>query len=505
MKKTLLFLLVCVLCNALMGQSRLVMNPMNGHGNMVRYDSFSGFHISCSQPAGSGDVHFALTDLNMHIDVFVASGLTVKDFEIIDRLVFFCGEKFGGGAGFLGWFNIDSLFYSGGNAHVDLTLSSLGLISLDNIELYHDQDGSIHVAGYGKEPNPYTPPAPGVSVCPNIYLAFEAVGSLTAGMQYRVLELDRSGCSSEIVDMTVTDNYVVYLEWSRSEECFYQYGMGILLQPFPKYNMFASIPNPYFYFETTDDHIGYAGTSWFVLPYQADPYSVPPRITHTIENEVAVCSYRRDFDYLTWFGNPTSPCGGTMFYDNTPTCLAIRTYNLSPLLTNNPVPMTNASIAPMTPGDVKSIDGFRYDEQKAHFVVLHRHMNLSGVDEHAVTTIDYSSGVLPASVSSYYQTYFNTINQWLPCSLCLTTENEYTVGGYIIAIGNNEYIYWHDNIVSPATGACDALIVYPMSPIPTMVAKDELNYNSPTLWTPLVFSDIIKKERKDTSCIIMCE
>ena len=159
----------------------------------------------------------------------------------------------------------------------------------------------------------------------------------------------------------------------------------------------------------------------------------------------------------------------------------------------------------MTPGDVKSIDGFRYDKQKAHFVVLHRHMNLSGVDEHAVTTIDYSSGILPASVSSYYQTYFNTINQWLPCSLCLTTENEYTVGGYIIAIGNNEYIYWHDNIVSPATGACDALIVYPMSPIPTMVAKDELNYHSPTLWIPLVFSDIIKKERKDTSCIIMCE
>ncbi len=34
MKKTLLFLMVCVLCNALMGQSRLVMNPMNGYGYM---------------------------------------------------------------------------------------------------------------------------------------------------------------------------------------------------------------------------------------------------------------------------------------------------------------------------------------------------------------------------------------------------------------------------------------------------------------------------------------
>ena len=34
MKKTLLFLMVCVLCNALMGQSRLVMNCMNGCGYM---------------------------------------------------------------------------------------------------------------------------------------------------------------------------------------------------------------------------------------------------------------------------------------------------------------------------------------------------------------------------------------------------------------------------------------------------------------------------------------
>ena len=83
-------------------------------------------------------------------------------------------------------------------------------------------------------------------------------------------------------------------------------------------------------------------------------------------------------------------------------------------------------------------------------------------------------------------------------------ENEYTVGGYN-NMGYKEYFYWHDYIVSPATGACDALTVYPMSPIPTMVAKDELNYNSPTLWTPLVFSDIIKKELEDPSCIIMCE
>ena len=506
MKKTGLLLLVCLMCNIMTGQGRLVINPMNGKDNMVRYNSFSGYHISCSQPGSNNDVHFALTDLNMHIDVFAATDLIVKDFEILDRIVFFCGERGGGGSGFLGWFDIDSLFYLGGGVHVDLTLSSLGLSSLDNIELYHDQGGSIHVAGYGKMDCPWFPPPPGICAPPYLYLAFEAVGSLATGMQYRVLELQDHACFSEVVDMAVTDNYVVYLERNRSQECYDNYGFGIMLQPFPKFYMFPSPTYPYFYFETTDAHVESAGgLASYVVPYQADPYLVPPRITHTIEDEVAVCSYRRDFDFSTWEANPYALCGGYLFYSNSPTSLAIRTYDFSPLLINNPVPMTNAASAPMTPGEVKGIDGFRYDSQKKHFVVLHRQKNLSSVDEHAVTTIDYSTGVLPSVVFSYYQTAYNTINQWLPCSLCLTTPNEYTVGGYNSVLGNKNYMYWHDNIVNPVTGACDALIRYSMKPIPTMVAKNENNPNNPTSWSPLVFLNVIPVDRVASSCTTICE
>ena len=507
MKKTGLLLLVCLMCNALAGQGRLVMNPMDGKDNMVRYDPYSGFHISCSQPGTNGDVHFALTDLNMHIDVFVATDLIVRDFEIIDRLVFFCGERAGTGSGFLGWFDIDSLFYLNGNAHVDLTLSLLGLISLDNIELYHDQGGSIHVVGYGKMDCPWTPTPPDGCAPPYLYLAFEAVGTLATGMQYRVLELQDHACYSEVVDMAVTDNYVVYLERNRSQECHYHYGFGITLQPFPKFYMFPSPPYPYFYFETTTCTTLYVpGTIHaYVVPFNDDPYLVAPKITHTTEDEVAVCSYRRDFDYNTWLGDTTLPCGGWMYYSSAPTSLAIRTYDFSPLLINNPVPMTNAASAPMTPGDVEGIDGFRYDSQKMHFVVLHRQKNSTSVYEHAVTTIDYSSAVLPTIVNSYYQTALNTITQWLPCSLCLTAQNEYTVGGYYKASGSYEYIYWHDDIVNPATGMCDVKVAYSMKPLPTMVAKNEENYNTPTAWSPLVFLNVIPMDRVESFCTIICE
>ena len=56
MKKTLLFLLVCLTCNIMTGQGSLVMSPLDGTDNIVRFESTSGFHISCSQQGG--DVHF---------------------------------------------------------------------------------------------------------------------------------------------------------------------------------------------------------------------------------------------------------------------------------------------------------------------------------------------------------------------------------------------------------------------------------------------------------------
>ena len=120
--KKMIFLSCLLFLFAMSGQGQGVLReaPIDGFENIMRYDFTSGNHIVYSHPGDGTDVHFAMTDMNFIIDVFVATGLTVKDFEIIDRLVFFCGST-SAGSGFLGWFDIDSLFYLGGSAHIDRT------------------------------------------------------------------------------------------------------------------------------------------------------------------------------------------------------------------------------------------------------------------------------------------------------------------------------------------------------------------------------------------------
>lgn len=501
MKKTILLLTLFLIYNASWGQgiSILYQSPIQGHDNIIKFDYASTFHISCTQRS-LFDVHFIFTDLNQIIDILVAKNIRVKDFEIIDRYVFFCGDNYGG-SGILGWFDIDSLLYFGGSAHIDNTLSALGLESLDNIELYHGQGNSIHIAGYGSAPIPSSYP-PSYCTCKNI--AFEAVGHPTTGMQYRTLDLAKDGCVNNIVDMTVTDNFVVYLEWFRSTECCENFGIGVCLQPFLKNNMFASSPFPYYYYETTSHQTAYAlDGSPYVIPENDDPCTTPPQITTTFEDEVAVISYRRDFDIITWPRDPNLDCGGCSNRSNT--YLAFRTYDLSPMLYNNPVPMTAASSAQLSyPGEVSSIDGFEFDATTEHFVVLHRHETSFGIMEHAITTIDYSTHTPPPLISSYYQTAVDTRTQWKPNSLCLTFANEYTVGGEYL-VTNHEYMFWHDAIVAPNVGICDMQINHMMKPIPTMVAKPEYNTNLPTSWTLLLFVCEPQADPIFEQCVSFCE
>lgn len=500
MKKTLLSAIFCIVAFLSTGQpiGKLFFNPISAGNNIniVRFDPVTGFHVTCSHPAANS-VHFALTDMTVMTDIFVAKGFTVKDFEIIDRLVFFCGATTSG-SGLIGWFDIDSLFHHGGGAYIDATLSTYGLESLDNIELFYDQEGVIHVAGYGTSSYPYTPPYP---YCSPMFLAFEAVGTPATGMQYRTLQLENNACFSDVVDMTVTDNYVVYLEWQRSQECYDHYGLGVILQPFPKYNMFASTPFPYFYFQTVNIiNLGYAGDT-YIVPLNDDPHFAEPRITHIQDDEVAVCSFRRNFNVTYWPYSLTCPSCQMPLVE---TYLALRTYDLSPMLFNNTVLMTAASIAEINPDIVSSIDGFRYDAPSNHFVALYRHKNPSNVFEHAVTTVDYSLGIFPSSASSFYQTAHNTTTQWIPCSLCMSGGNEYTVSGYYTAL-NKEYTFWRNNITSPVLGRCDKNLKNPMLPIDTYIAKTEINYHLPTAWFPLAFPYTPQGGKTIHETAIICE
>ena len=300
---TLLFLLLS--CGIAHGQTGILYKvPLLGRSQIVRYYPGSGKHIVYSESM-AGDNMFSITDMTTLTNVMIGNGLKITDFEIIDDLVFFCGES--GGSGILGWFDINSLFYAGGSAYIDQTLSSLGLLTLDNIVVYHDTTGTIHIAGYGVHSY----------VGPNfkLYQAFETVGDPATGMQYRTLDLWSTGLYGDISDVVVTDNLVVYLQPDRKQVCKPYVGIGVMLQPFPKYDMFGTPPFYYHFFQMSYIAHKYdAFGNSYVVPINSDPYNyypndgINPKMVHSSGDNIAVCTYRYDLDDNAWI-RPQPPVG----------------------------------------------------------------------------------------------------------------------------------------------------------------------------------------------------
>ena len=185
-----------------------------GDKNIVRYSPGDNAFINASRNQPPTGYHFTMTDLSTMIDAYFHEDFEVRDMEILGDIVFFCGKDLVLSSGIIGWFDIYSLFHGAGTIHIDKTLSALGLQSLDNIEVFTDQGGGIHIAGYGV----YSETMTTYSYIHTLYRAFEAVGNPATGMQYRVADL-YGGYHSDIKDMAVTDNFVVYLKCDRNILC----------------------------------------------------------------------------------------------------------------------------------------------------------------------------------------------------------------------------------------------------------------------------------------------
>lgn len=469
--------------------------PFSGVDNIVRYEPVTGRHVTYSLVAGNEN-HFSLTDLNTLIDVRVAVGLKVRDFEILDEQVFFCGEN-GSGSGFLGWFNINDLFYNGAAAHIDQTLSTLGLLTLDNIEVFRNPvTDKIHVVGYGVHSH--------MSLYKD-YRAFEAVGFPLMNMSYRTMDLRSTWEYGDYSDIVVTDNFVVYLSSIRSNAIYAPFGpivgsnigVGIDLQPFPKYDMFGNPPFYYHYYQLA--YISSIFASGWVLPINNDPYSsIEPKMVHSDGDKIAVCTYRQDLD-------DNSGLPFTSYFPPTATYITHMEFDLSTLLpsTNNFIPMTSYRIAQLYLGKPISLDGFEYDPQTKRYAILHRHESSSGVYEHAVTIFDFIGG-MPTSVESSYQTAFNTISGWRPENMCFDGTVYYTVMGHDMM--SSEFIFWRKNI--SATGGqysnCERNVQYPVTPLPLVPAKYYENAALPTVWKPLVFQEQERGDVQEFFCELMC-
>ena len=495
--QTVLFACFSLLCDMAYGQTGILYRvPMQGTDNIVRYEPTTGKHVTYLLVSGVEN-HFSLTDMNTLIDVRVAIGLNVKDFEIIDGMVFFCGEN-GGGSGFLGWFDIDSLFHLAGRAHIDQTLLTLGLQTLDNIEVFRNPStGNVHIAGYGLHSDE------GSNL--RLYRAFEAIGTLASGMAYRTLDLWSSGVYGDVSDVDVTDNLVVYLSSSRNQACDDHVGIGIYLQPFPKYDMFGTPPFYYHFFQ-----LSYMSPSYSyccVVPINNDPYNdlynnVHPRMVHSTGDEVAVCTHRTDLNDVSPYFYP-GPYGLCARMLAKAAYITHMRFDLSALVpsTNNYIQMASYVVAKLPDTLVYSIDGFEYDPQTHRYAILHRHVPLSGVAEHAVTTVNFISGGTPAYFESSYQTFHNTSSGWMPKSICLDGSLQYTVMGYDMV--SSEYIMWHNSFV-PYAGGCDNIVQYPTSEIPLVPAKYYENEVKSTSWMPLLFVEQESLPFGEAPCIQMC-
>lgn len=376
-QRIILILLALIATLTSYGQmpSRISTVPCNGVLSLVRQDPATGKHVTYSRPLGT-EAHFALSDNTQMLDVKVADNIRITDFEIIDGMVFFCGDDYTCNSGLLGWFDINKLFYYNVPVHIDATLSAMGLASLDNIEVYHSASGNeIHVAGYGRRPSES-----------KTDMVFEAVGLPTTGMSYRTMKITpSSGLDVDIVDMAITDNYAVFLS-----QVMYDYsslyGIGVELYPFPKYAMFDTPPftSDFFQFAAVD----YCPCHLQVYGLNIDPVSFPC-IVHSTEDKVSVCSHNIT-NNVTDPHAPSSSSGE----------LAFRTFDLSPLSLSSPITMTAAHYIELPKPNLGDIVDLLYDRGQDCYLVFHQHEAAMGYQEYGVTHINLIGGTFPATVES---------------------------------------------------------------------------------------------------------
>ena len=454
--KQIIILCFCLLCGMTYGQGTgyLYRNNIDGWHTMIRYYNSSGKYITYSWSGGGSANDFAITDIHSSmLDAHVASGYFVQDFEILEDYVFFCGNN-ASGSGFLGWFDINDVFYSlgtPGRAHIDETLSMNGIEWFDNIEVYYDKLGRIHIAGVGQHV---------VSGVPAGYKAFEAVGYTPNSMQYRVADLYGTGLMPRL---TVTDDFVVYVT---GELNVCGTGIGYMLEPFPKNDMLASPTHPTYIFQTIVTGLG-------IPPTVFDPY-LNIGITHKESNTIAVCNYRCGFTF------PPLPLGCSYTIDNNFE-FVLREYDLAPLLSANPIQMISANYVKLPLG-VSEIRRLAYDPLTKYYITLFNNEVSLGVSEDGVMTMDYSSGSAPSVAQTTYQQAFPN---GLLRDMCLDGSSRYTAGGFDMTSYHN-YFFWQDDVLSNAY-TCANYINYDVVKDDVAVHKEYEELSNVVGWIALNF------------------
>lgn len=446
-KKFILLLFVLLLTggrDVCLGQTPVIYkNPTNSMGNRIRYDNLTGYHIMYSNPMG--DNHFAITDISNTItDVKVSNGYTVEDFEIFEDYVVFCGNN-SVGHGMIGWFHIDSLFNHSEPAHFDDNLHILGIVSLEDIEVYRDDKNKIHIAGYGVDNG-----SGGL-----VYKGFEAVGPTFYNMMYRVETF-----ADEICDLAVTDNYVTYLG---PDPPGYYGSIGIFLYVCPRNDVFGNPNIPFFFYQTSSHYPATWDIPWVYEPL----YPSNIKIVHVNQDTVSTLTCRE----------VNSP--GSEHTNIISTSMVLRSFDLSALASASPVVMHSAYEMVYNINQTPMIHDFKYEPIQYTYSILQNSMNLGGYQVETVTQIDFHSGA-PSTVPNYYWPYSNITME----GFCLSGSPYYTVSGHDNS--SHATYFWQDQYGSVPENCID-MGMLPFSITSVSGEKWELLPSQVTVWKPLVF------------------
>lgn len=182
---------------------------------------------------------FALADNNLILTcAWLDCKYEVKDFEIFENLVFFCGADNSVGRGIVGWFDCAAMFYGGGGYHI-----------YDNYYMISDTSNTPYDTAQVKVFNDLTIFDSPEYMSEYIHLALvgetkEGVACVAEmiGLPYTNNWIYTTGSSANLpsnqaetmTQVVSTDNYIV------TGGTFEGYGSGVSMRVFDRNNMFAS-------------------------------------------------------------------------------------------------------------------------------------------------------------------------------------------------------------------------------------------------------------------------
>ena len=355
MKKLSIYLILCFLCFCSLGQGTayfMESNYNNPPKFIRKYDNSPGAHVTLSADIISGQKELAgLTDIYFnYYYAQITDKCVINDFETMDYMAYFCGRTITN-KGLIGWFNITGLIGGGVTVYLDTTsLASNGITSVDNIEVYTDVTGNVHLAGYGTGTLGY--------------MGFDFMQTPPLVWKYMMTQLPYMPC-----DLTVTDKYVVIAGLFSADN-------KIVIHPFPKNGgMFSPSSVPYYYY-----HVG-SGTT-------LEPYS--RMFVEDVGNDVVTTlTYRLE--------------GGGIYK------MMLRSFDVSMASVTYQAPMVVAYEVPFNYSATQAV-GFKYDADRKCYLALQNYEVAPSDFRDVVTSVDFLGGVPTSVRSDYFSSSTNTFS-----------------------------------------------------------------------------------------------